>query len=123
MHATPQDVPLRTGVAMFQCSLFEEAGGIRDLRSTLGRFAKDNRHPHQSQLVLSEPLHLFNCRVHYCCPDAAALKRLEGLVFSPLGMQLRDCSPEPLIVLGLLWRYVGLDINSRCDGLGRAAAT
>lgn len=118
MHATPQDVPLRTGVAMFQCSLFEEAGGIRDLRSTLGRFAKDNRHPHQSQLVLSEPLHLFNCRVHYCCPDAAALKRLEGLVFSPLGMQLRDHSPEPP-----LRRSVGLDINRRCVGLGRAAAT
>jgi hypothetical protein len=111
------------GVASFQYSTFEGAGAIRDLRSTLERFAKDNRHPQQSQLVLSEPLHLFTCRAYYCCPAAAVLKRLEGLIIPPLGMQLRDHPPEPPISLGLLWRSVGLGINGRCDGLGRAAAT
>jgi hypothetical protein len=67
--------------------------------------------------------HLFTCRAYYCCPAAAELKRLEGLVVSPLGMRLRDHPPEPTINLGLLRRSVGLDIKRRCGGLGRAAAT
>jgi hypothetical protein len=82
----------------------------------------DNRFPQQSPCGLPEPLCLSTCRPDHSYPAAAALKRLEGLIISPLGMQLREYPPEPAIMFGLLRRHIGLDTIHLLGGLGHAVA-